>query len=421
DRHPSLRKTFSAEHGKPLQIIHDTKEVFFLQEDASHLSEVDLKQRLSEAAWKPFDLESGPLFKIHLWTVSPEEHVLLLVIHHIISDFWSLDIMIHELGILYPALKEGSEIHLPPPPALQYLDYVRWQEEILAGPEGEKLWEYWKEKLSGELPALNLPTDRPRPPLQTYRGASETFHLNPELTEKLKALAQANGVTLYIVLLAAFQTLLHRYSAQEDILIGSPSSGRSRRDLSNLVGYLVNPVVLRGDLSGNPSVQALLQRTRDTVLEAFEHLDYPFSLLVEKLQPERDPSRSPIYQVMFVHQKAQRLGEEGLTPFALGEAGAKMQLGGMHLESMHLKQSVAQMDLTLTTAEAHGSLLASFDYNTDLFDQATIERMIGHFQVLLKGIIQHPEEKISSLPILTEREKHQLLIEWNDTKKDFPQ
>ncbi|MBW4635491.1 MAG: amino acid adenylation domain-containing protein [Iphinoe sp. HA4291-MV1] len=284
---------------------------------------------------------------------------------------------------------------------------------------GERLWEYWRKQLAGDLPVLNLPTDRPRPFIQSYTGASQSFRLNAEITQRLKTLSHAHGATLYMTMLAAFQVLLYRYTGQEDLLVGSPTTGRSRADLAGVVGYFVNPVVLRADLSGNPTFEAFLSQVRSTVLDAFAHQDYPFARLVEQLQPIRDPSRSPLFQVMFVLQKAHLRNQEGLAAFALGETGARIKLGELELESLSLEKRIAQFDLTLMMAEVDGVLSGSWQYNTDLFDSATIARMVNHFQTLLEGIVAEPQKLVSNLPLLSESEQHQLLREWNATLTNY--
>ncbi len=415
DRHSSLRTTFSSLAGEPIQQIRDNQEVCFLQEDVSTWSEASLKERLVGEAHRPFNLEQGPLLRICLFTKSPREHTLLLVVHHIVADFWSLAVLMSELGILYQTHKAGTPATLSPVP-LHYTDYVSWHKAMLESLEGECLWAYWQKQLSGELPVLNLPTDRPRPLIQTYRGASVPFRLSAELTQSLKAVGQTYNATLYMTLLAAFQVLLYRYTGQEDLLIGSPTTGRNRAALAELVGYLVNPVVLRANLAGDVTFENFLSQVRQTVLEAFEHQDYPLARLVEQLQPVRDPSRSPLFQVMFVLQKAQRLNEEGLAAFALGETGARIELGELELESVGLEQRTAQFDLTLMMTEVEGVLSASWQYNTDLFDAATITRMAEHFQTLLEGIVANPRQCISTLPLLSAAEQDQLLVEWNETR-----
>jgi amino acid adenylation domain-containing protein len=419
-RHAALRTTFTTVAGQAVQQIHDHMEVGFVEEDASTWSRAFLQYRLREEACCPFDLEHGPLLRVRLYTQSTHEHILLLAMHHIAVDFWSLAVLMHELGVLYQSAVSDTEALLSPL-TQQYTDCVRWQADLLTRPTGERLWAYWQQQLAGELPVLQLPTDRPRPPVQTYHGASHTLRLGATLTQQLKALSQVQGITLYTTLLTAFYILLHRYSGQEDLLVGSPMAGRSSAAWARLVGYLVNPVALRVNLAGDPTFAALLARVRQTVLGAFEHQDYPFALLVERLRVPHDASRSPLFQVMFVLQKAHRLDEQDLTPFALGEKGFQLDVGGLHLESMAIEQPAALFDLTLTMAEANGELYASMQYNTALFDMATITRLLGHFQTLLEGIVADPQQRIATLPLLTEAEQHQVLVTWNNTRAAYPQ
>ena len=416
-RHPVLRTTYIAIDGKPFQQVHKDQKICFEEIDASTWNQGDIDRHLAEDAQYHFDLEKGPVLRVTLLTRSPKDHVLLLTIHHVATDFWSMLLLIDELGLLYQAEESGARMALPLL-GLSYKDYVSWQEKMLADSKGERLFAYWREQLSGELPVLNLPTDRPRPPVQTYQGATHAFTLSKTLTDGLRALAQASEATLYMTLLAAFQVLLYRYTGQEDILVGSPVAGRSRPDFGGILGYFVNPVVLRADLSGDPHFQAFLEQVCQTVLAALEHQDYPFQLLVERLKLKRDASRSPIFQVMFTLQQPHRL--ESAAPFVLREAGGQMNLAGLALESLAVEGRVAQFDLTLMMVEKDGELLASLEYNTDLFDAATIARMEGHFQTLLEGIVAFPAQHVSKLPILTEAERSQILVEWNDTKVEYP-
>ncbi|MBW4635047.1 MAG: amino acid adenylation domain-containing protein [Iphinoe sp. HA4291-MV1] len=415
ERHSALRTTFTAIDNKPIQWVNKQAQLCFYTEDASTWSEAFLNERLLEKAYRPFNLEQGQLMRVNLFKRSPQEQVLLLAVHHIVSDFWSLAVFVQELGMLYQAQKNGIPVFFPTL-ALQYADHSRWQAQMLASPEGDRLWAYWQRQLTGELPVLNLHTERPRPAVQTYRGATVPFKLNAELTQKLKALSRAQGATLYMTLLAVYQVLLSRYTGQKDILVGSPTAGRSRADLADLVGYFVNPVVLRADLSGNPNFEAFLGQVKQTVLNAFEHQDYPFALLVERLQPVRDPSRSPLFQTMFVLEKAHLQKLESLASFALGVAGARMHLGELEMESVALEQRVAQFDLTLMMAEVDGELAASLEYNTDLFDAATITRMASHFQTLLESIVANPNQELSELSMLPPAELYQLLAEFNQNQ-----
>jgi natural product biosynthesis luciferase-like monooxygenase protein len=421
NRHPALRTTYLTRDGSPVQLVHEFKEVCFEVMDASGWSREALDGRLVEEAQRPFNLETGPLFRVTLLTREPQQHVLLLTAHHIAIDLWSLVLLMNELRLMRPAMDESATVELPTPDGLKYTEYVRWQDEMLNGPQGERLWSYWHERLGGDLPLLKLPTDRARPPVQTYRGASYTFRLDQELTEHLQATAKAERATLYMILLAAFQVLLYRYTEQEEILVGSLASGRSRAEFKSIVGYFVNPLVMRADLKGNPSFREFLGQTRLTVLAALKRQDYPFPLLIERLQPSRDASRSPLFQVMFLLQRLHRLEDHNVPMFVIGEAGARMELVGHEVESFALQERIAQFELELIMVEAEGALSGVLRYNTDLFEAATVERLAVHFQNLLKSVIDNPEHRVADLPFLTDAENHQLLSEWNDTRADYSQ
>jgi natural product biosynthesis luciferase-like monooxygenase protein len=414
NRHASLRTSFTMLAGEPVQQVHEVFEFKLGWEDASAWSEAALDARLAEEIHRPFDLEHSSLLRVTLFSRSLSAHVLLISAHHIVSDFWSLAVLMRELEKLYMAEKTGAVADLIPL-ALQYSDYTRWQDETLAGEEGARLWSYWREQLAGDLPVLNLPLDRPRPALQTSSGASETFQVGGEVMRALKALAQENGATLYMTVLASFQALLHRYTGQTDLIVGSPVSGRQQAGLAGLVGYFVNPLPLRADFSADPSCRELIAQVRETVLAAFKHQEYPFPLLVERLQPVRDPSRSPLFQVLFTLQKTPLHHEQGRGPRALSEGAAKMRLDDLLFEALAPEQRIAQFDLSLTVAETEDGMSASFQYNTDLFDQNTIERISNHFSAMLQSIAENPDRRVSELEMLTDGERRQLLVEWNDT------
>jgi hypothetical protein len=396
DRHPALRTTFPVHFGKPIQRVHEAQKIHFQEVEGSTWSPEELKTRLLEEAYCPFDLEQGPLLRVILFTRSAGEHILLLVVHHIVIDFWSLSILLDELSVLYPAEKGGTQLILPPP-KLRYTDYVRWQAEMLASPEGERLWAYWQKQLAGQLPVLQLKIDRPRPVIPTYRGASHDFSMDAELKSGLRALAKAHGATLYMVLLAIFQVVLYYHSDQEDLLVGSPMFGRSRTEFEGIVGLFTNPVVLRANLSGNPTFQAFLDQVHHTVLSALEHQDYPAVQLVERLRPPRDFSRPPLCQVMFVLDKPHRMAQQGAPGFVAAETGLRINPGGLALESVPLERRAATLDLVLLIIETQESLAASMRYNTDLFDAATIARMSQHFEILLRRILQEPTARLNAL------------------------
>jgi amino acid adenylation domain-containing protein/non-ribosomal peptide synthase protein (TIGR01720 family) len=410
ERHPLLRTTFATIDGEPVQTVHENQQVDFSIQEAFDLGQDDVNNWLSEKSDRPFDLEQGPLLRFDLLInqiktdkLATKENILLITLHQIVGDFWSLEIVIGELRALYQAMDTGEAAQLPVQ-NYQYQDYLRWSEQMLASPQGESLWTYWKQQLSGELPLLNLPTDKPRLQSQTYNDASRFFTVEKELRQKLTKLAKREGASLYILLLTALQILLLRYTNQEDILIGSPMVNRSRSEFKNIVGHFANPVVLRGDLSGNPTFQELLGRSRSCVLDAQDHQSYPFPLLVERLQPVHNPSFSPLYQVALIWNDSHQNIDIN---------------NGLILESMIPESKGAAFDLTLTILEGTDSLKGTWNYNTDLFDDSTIERMTGHFVTLLEAIVANPQERISQLPMLTQSEERQLLIEWNDTQVDY--
>jgi len=408
DRHPALRTTFSVRSGKPAQRVHQQLTVHFVEIDASAWDSEVLKTRLLEEAYRPFDLERGPVLRVNLFNRSAKDRVLLLVVHHIVIDFWSLALLLTELGVLYPAEKAGVKALLPALDS-QYTDYVRWQAEMLAGSEGERLWAYWRKQLAGQLPLLELPTDRPRPPVPTYRGASCDFQLDDQLSARLRAFAKAQGATLYMVLLAAFQVILHHHTGQEDLLVGSPVLGRSRAEFEGIVGLFTNPVILRANCSGNPTFEAFLGQVRQTVLAALEHQDYPTLLLVERLHPARDLSRPPLCQVMFVLDKPHQLAEQGAPAFVLGESGLRMNPGGLELEALPLEHRAATLDLVMLTIETAHSLSVSIRYNSDLFDAATIARIAKHFETLLHHVTSQPNTRLDALrDILAAMDRQQL-------------
>ncbi len=322
---------------------------FFNVEDATHWSDEELQERLLTEAHRPFDLENGPVLRALLFE-RESGHDLLLSMDHIVTDFWSVTVLAREILASYEANKAGKAISFPRLHA-HYSDYVHWQTEMLAGPQGEKLWEYWRDEFSGELPALNLPTDRPRTAMQTYLGDSRHLLIEDSLYKQLKAISQENGSTVFMTLLAAFQTLLHRYSNQEQFLVGSVTAGRSHAELAGLVGYFINPIALRADFSGNPTFNEILQRVRQTSLNAFEHQDYPPALLFNRLGIQRDASRPPLFETMFIFQKAQEAEIQALSPFALGFDGARMQVESLTLEAIALGGEPAQFDMTMMMAE----------------------------------------------------------------------
>ena len=423
DRHPALRTTFPVAADTPVQRVHELMTIGFNREDTAHLDETALAEHLRHEISRPFDLAAGPLLRVSLLERTPKEYVLLFVAHHMVADFWSMALLINELGTIYEATiyaaqANGASVDLAPL-SLDYLDYSRSQAEILADREGERLWNYWQKQLSGVQTVLNLPASRPRPQVQTYVGANEHFRLNNEITRELKQLAQDSNSTLYTILLAAFQVLLYRHTGQDDFLVGSPTSGRRAAAFRSVVGYFVNPVALRAKISPDMTFASFQRDVRQTVIEAMDHQEYPFGLLVERLQVERDPSRAPLFQVMFSWQQSPFPQQPGLSAFALGESGTRMQIGNLLLEPMPLDQPTAQFDLTMMMAEAGEEIAGLLQYNRDLFDADAIRQLGERFQVVLAGIVTDSHKRISDLQLLTSLEQRLLLREWNDTQVDY--
>ncbi|HEX6288979.1 MAG TPA: amino acid adenylation domain-containing protein [Herpetosiphonaceae bacterium] len=419
DRHPLLRAAFPARHGEPFQQVGAQQAAAFVHEDATAWDAAFLQQRLVEMVRQPFDLERGPLLRIALFTQDERRYTLLLAAHHSVTDFWSQALLLQELDVLYAAALAQQPPALPPLTA-RYGEYVAWQQVILFGAEGARLWEYWRRQLADAPTVLNLPTDRPRPPVQTFHGAAHSFTLDRDLTSAIRRFTDAHGLTLYMTLLAAFEILLHRYTGQDDLLVGSPMAGRSRAQFAHVVGYFVNPVALRIRFSDDLTCAALLRQVRQTALAAFEHQDFPFPLLVERLQPDRDPSRPPLVQAMFALQQAPPHGHERLAALALGIDGIEVALHTLPLRSVALPQQTAQFELALVVAEVDGALRGSWQYNTDLFDAATIERMARHWERVLRALLSDPAQRAATLPLLTEAELGQLLGELAGTAGDYP-
>ncbi|MEH2350380.1 MAG: amino acid adenylation domain-containing protein, partial [Nostoc sp.] len=418
-RHPTLRTTFGQGKAEPWQKVHEYQEVCFEEINAATWNWDELTKRAIAAYRLPFDLEQGSVLRVNLFTRSPQDYVFLLTIHHIAVDGFSFGILLDELRLLYQAENLGQEISLPPV-NWQYQDFVQWQHQMLATPVGEELWRYWEQQLAGELPVLKLPSQRSRSPIPNNQGASYTFNLTVELTSKLREMAKAQGATLYMTLLAAFVVLLHRYTGEEDILVGSPVNNRSRSEFDSIVGFFVNMLALRVNIAGNPSFSAFLSQVRSTVLAALAHQDYPSPLLVERLQHKRDYSQLGLFQVSFNLLQLQQITEViGLS--MSNKAKAIADWGGLALEPFEIPQEEGQNDLVLNMVETTESLLGTFRYNTDLFDATTISQMAGNFQTLLEGIVDDPGQQISNLPLLRATEQHRLLVEYNNTHVEYPQ
>ncbi|AGC45222.1 non-ribosomal peptide synthetase [Myxococcus stipitatus DSM 14675] len=404
-RHPALACAFPEERGEP--VWRSAAAPVMERESASGWSDAALRERLDAESQRPFDLEHGPLMRVRVFTGVETGPVLLLVFHHLITDFWSLEVLAEELGVLYTAGVRGVPAELPPPPPMAG-PILREREARLTGARGEALQSWWRERLGGELPVLELPTSKPRPRLQSFRGAAVSFQVEADTASRLLSLAGTHGATPFMVLLAGYVAFLRRYTGQEDLVVGTPTTGRAHADLSRQLSYFVNPVALRARVPRGQSFTSLLKEVRGLVLEALEHQELPFARMVERLQPRRDAARAPVFQTMFVLH-AGRPGREALAPFALGGAGTRVRLGALELESVPLRNQASAFDLTLTMAESEGGFAASLEYCTDLFDAALAERMVRHFRTLLDAAAREPEVPVLDLPLLEGEEQRVLL------------
>jgi amino acid adenylation domain-containing protein len=408
-RHESLRTSFPAASGQPRQEIAAALELELEIHDLSRQPEPEREAEAlrlaTQEARHPFDLAQGPLFRASLLRLAEDEHLLLFTMHHIISDGWSMSVLVREVGQLYRAFIEDSPSPLAELP-VQYADFAVWQREWLTGEVLERHLSYWKKQLGGDLPVLNLLTDKPRPQVQTFNGASQSLHLPARLLDSLNLLCKREGATLFMVLLASFKTLLTRYTGQTDIVVGSPIANRNRVEVEQLIGFFVNTLVLRTELAGNPSFREIVRRVRAVTLEAYAHQDMPFEQLVEQMQPERSMSRNPLFQVMFQMENTPK------------EA---LPLPGLRLSSVEVEHVTSQFDLSLDVMEREDGLFVVAEYSTDLFDGETIGGLLRHWEVLLKGIVENPESRISELPLLSESERERLLLQQNQTAKQYPE
>ena len=404
-RHEVLRTVFKTADGQPVQMINAFAPIALPVWDLSTVPaasrETELLRLLTVQAQQAFDLRQGPVWRAALIKLAAAEHVFFFNVHHIAADAWSVEVFFRELAALYNAFGKNQPSPLPELP-IQYADFSNWQRQWLKGETLETQLAYWRRRLAQAPPRIELPTDRPRPAAQTFSGAVVTLDLSRELSAALKKLSQQQKCTPFMTLLAAFKTLLQRYTGQDDIIVGTPIANRTRAEVETLIGCFVNTLVLRTNLSGDPSFHELLGRVNEIALEAYAHQDVPFEKLVEALQPQRDLSVSPFFQVMFIYQNVP------LQDSTLAE---------LTLQPLPLHTHTAKFDLTLTLAELPAGLRCLFEYNTDLFDAATIQRLAGHFECLLQSIVSHPGQRLSALLLVPESERRQMLVDWNATAK----
>ena len=407
-RHQVLRTSFPAKNGQPVQEIAPNLRVTLPVVNLSHLSSEarnhEVQKLAVEEAQRPFELSQLPLIRATLLKLEQKEHILLLTMHHIIFDGWSMGVLLQELTKIYQAFSQKKRSPLPEL-AIQYADFAYWQRQRLQGKKLESQLDYWKQELKGNLPVLELPTDRPRAAIQTHNGAREYLLLPENLSVSLLALSKQERVTLFMTLLAAFQVLLYRYTGQEDIIVGSPVAGRESLETEQLIGVFINTIVLRSRLEKDLTFQQLLQKVKETALAAYANQNLPFEKLIEELRPERDWSHTPLFQVLFQLRSHVR---------------ETWKVADLTVRDFQRDMGIAQFDLSLDMVEGAAGLSCVFQYNSDLFDSSTIKCMAGNFQTLLEGIVAHPEQNIAKLPILTEAERYQIL-KWNDTRVDYPQ
>ena len=402
-RHDVLRTTFRATTGEPVQVVAPDLRLTLARLDVEHLPEDKRRDEalrlVIEEGQRPFNLASGPLVRGTLVRLDDERHMLALILHHIIFDGWSMGVILREIIAIYPALLAKRPVPLPPLP-IQYGDYAAWQRQRLQGETLEKQLAFWKGELGGKVGALELPTDRERPtvPSFTANGAKQHLHIARPLADALIALSKQDGGTLFMTLLVAYQTLLHRYSGQDTILVGSPIANRNDDDIEGMIGFFNNMLVLHGDLHGAPTFRDMLRQVRETTLRAYDHQELPFERLVEEFQPSQTMSRSPLFQVMFALQNAPR---------------PVLKHGGLALQAINIDLGTARFDLSLSVRENEAGLVATMLYNTDLFDAPTIERMLGHYHHLLESFVATPDTPLDLLPMVGDEERQQLLA-WSD-------
>ena len=407
DRHEALRTTLVAIDGQPKQVVSPGGAAAIGYDDLQVLPEADREveasRRVLSEAQMPFDLARGPLLRCRVLRLEANEHIILITMHHIISDGWSIGVMMDELTTLYAAFQEGRPSPLAPLP-IQYPDFAQWQQEWFQGNVLERQLSYWKKQLADSPELLEIPTDRPRPPVYTNVGNTLSVLYGKELLDALGTLGKCEGATLYMVLLAAFQTLLYRYSGQEENCVGTPIANRTQADLEKLIGLFINTLVIRTKFSDDPTFRKLVHRVRETLLDAYAHQDLPFEMLLEALQLDRDMSHTPLFQVMFILQN---------TPSTV------QILPGVTLSAVEPKMGTATYDMTWSLSESRDGLHVAVEYNTDLFDETTIKRLVLHYENLLRAIVRSPDMRVSRLPMLSGEEVHQQLVGWSGTREEF--
>ncbi|MCB1121718.1 MAG: AMP-binding protein, partial [Verrucomicrobiae bacterium] len=406
-RHEVLRTCFRDDSGVPTTEVHATYPVEIRQIDLSAVPDAELNSKVRELEsleiGRPFDLEHGPLFRVTLIRLSEGEHHLIVCKHHIVTDEWSFQLFDSELAELYSAFCQKRPARLPQL-TRSYSDYTESREKWMVSQEAQAQLDYWKEHLNG-LPVLDFPIDFPRPETLSFQGKVKYLHLSAQVAEQLKTLSRSHGTTPYMTLLAVFHVLLYRYTGQEDIVVGTPVAGRKDLEFENLIGFFVNTLLIRTDLSGNPGFDEFLERVTSVTLNALDNQDIAFDKLVEELQPDRQLNRNPLFQIMFLLQN---------------HDGSNLQMDGLKVEQIMVEKSTSGFDFAFTTIFKPEGLSLRVNYSTELFEDDTIDRMLGHYHRLLEAIIANPSQSISTLPLLTEAEQKRMFVEWNNTAQTFP-
>ncbi|MDQ2869305.1 MAG: condensation domain-containing protein, partial [Acidobacteriota bacterium] len=408
-RHEALRSRFVEVSGEVVAEIEPADSTFLIDVERVGAARPDDREReglriAHEEAERPFDLEIGPILRVRLLELEPQHHILLFTLHHIASDAWSAGVLFGELTALYEAFSLGRPSPLAELP-LQYGDFAEWQRRWLEGDALQEQLQYWRERLAGAPAALEISTDSPRPPLQSFHGEVVVRQLSPQLSDAIRELSRRERVTLFMTLLGAFQTLLSRYTGQTDILVGTPILHRSRPELEGMIGLFLNTVVLRTDLSGDPTFRALLAKVREVAVGAYAHQDLPFEKIVEDFHPSRDLGRHPIFQTMVALRNTPK---------------GQVRMAGLELESLEIERKTSKFDFSLFFNDHPEGLVCAVEYATDLFDRETIERLLDHLRVLLESVTRDPDQRVRTVPILTERERKQLLVDWNSTASEYP-
>ncbi|MFP6873560.1 MAG: amino acid adenylation domain-containing protein [Verrucomicrobiales bacterium] len=420
ERHPMLDATFHIVDGEPVQRLHRGRTIDFREHDATGMRDEEIKDLIAQHAEKSFDLENGPMVRLELFLTAEGSHVVLLSMHHIVADAWSVSVFMNDLIEGYFSIKSGGRPDYQPL-EYRYHDYVDWQQRDLDGVFGKQAAEYWRGQFNDAPHLLDLPTDRPRPPVQTFNGGRLAFELDQGLAGRVLEFSSERGSTLYTTMLSAYNVLFHRYCGQDDIVVGSPMAGRNQGELGGIIGYFINPVPLRSRIDDDPSFADLIARTAAGVNAAIEYQDYPLVRIVDDLNVVRDPGRSPLFQVSFAMERVPGVDEQGIAVFLIGKGGHQFEVGDMTVETIDLNMRQAQFEITLVVEESGGKIFGCWQYNRDLFDEQTISRLNDLLACVLEEVSANPNIKISEINLLSDDELQHVVHDWNATDVEFPE